>query len=1043
MDEFSLYFENGLDYIAHEGRGHDRGGHSGRYPWGSGENPYQHGPRFYADRFLAEYNELKKQGLSQSEIFTHMGWGDIGTERMNAIVQVAKGEVRRQKILKIRRLYDNEFQVDENGNYILDSDGNKIKNPCYQNASETARAMGMITANGKPQDTSVRKLLDTQAELNKNRARATADKLKELMETNLYLDIGSGTEIELGISEHIKAQAIEILRLEGYNVFTDIKVKQPTNPKGFETTFVILGKDDPSLTTNEKRAAIYEAIKNDQIGTVKDYHSEDNGQTFHKWTYPDALDSSRLQICYNEEGGILKDGLIELRRGVEELSLGADVYSQVRIRVDDNLYLKGMAVYSDDLPPGVDVRFNTNKHVGTPIEKVLKTMKGVNGDDVGPDNPVDKNNPFGSAIKEGAAGQRWYTDPVTGEEKLSYICKRAEEGDWEDWNNALPSQFLSKQDPILVKKQLDATTAKMQADYEEICSLTNPVIKKYYLEKFADECDTAARELKAVALPGQKYQVLLPSTTISDNQVYAPNYPEGSTVALVRYPHGGIFEIPVLKVTHKDQDGVKMTTTPDGKNIPKDCVAVNKTVLDQLSGADTDGDTVVVIPMSKGSDIKHSKPLQSLIGYDAKEEYGTIKQADGTYINAKTGTPCKIMTKKNTQIQMGKITNLITDATAAGCPAESEDGLDLAHLVRHSQTVIDAAKHKLDYQASAIDNHIDAIKEKYQLHYRLDGSLTDKGAATIFSRATNEIEINKRSQYYHIDPETGKKIYKDSGQKEWAYSDIEKSEKTIAKLESEGKIVQQRPSNPQIGDVWYRRDKNGNVVKAKYNYVKEKVAQMDLVDDAHQLIYSDSTHAPTQNALLYADYANGCKAMANTARKEYLATNSRVFKSTAKQVYDAEVKSLNAKLGDAIKNRPKERKALVIATSIINAQMDAATHSLTSEEKRKIKAKAMTRARAEVGSIKRSDRNIKITDKEWEAIQAGAVSSTTLRTILDNTDPKELRQRAMPRANSISSAKISKIKSMLARPNVTYADIAAAAGVSVSTVINVNSGELG
>ena len=104
-----------------------------------------------------------------------------------------------------------------------------------------------------------------------------------------------------------------------------------------------------------------------------------------------------MSIKFNEEGGIEKDGTIELRRGVEDLSLGNARYAQVRIGVDGTHYLKGMAVYSDDLPKGIDVRFNTNKLSSVPIDKVLKPIQ---------DNP---DNPFGSLIKAG--GQSYYDDP--------------------------------------------------------------------------------------------------------------------------------------------------------------------------------------------------------------------------------------------------------------------------------------------------------------------------------------------------------------------------------------------------------------------------------------------------------------------------------------------------------------------------------------------------------------------------------------------------------------------------------------------------------
>lgn len=35
------------EYLIHYGVGHDKGGHSGRYPWGSGENPSQRAKTFY------------------------------------------------------------------------------------------------------------------------------------------------------------------------------------------------------------------------------------------------------------------------------------------------------------------------------------------------------------------------------------------------------------------------------------------------------------------------------------------------------------------------------------------------------------------------------------------------------------------------------------------------------------------------------------------------------------------------------------------------------------------------------------------------------------------------------------------------------------------------------------------------------------------------------------------------------------------------------------------------------------------------------------
>lgn len=390
-----------------------------------------------------------------------------------------------------------------------------------------------------------------------------------------------------------------------------------------------------------------------------------------------------------------------------------------------------MAVYSDNMPDGVDVIFNTNKKSGTPTKDVLKKIKD------------DPDNPFGSLIKE-HGGQSYYddpkgkyTDPVTGKKQsLSLINKRAEEGDWGEWSKTLPSQFLSKQSLTLIKKQLGLAKADKQAEYDEICSLTNPTVKKALLKSFADDCDAAAVHLQAAALPRQKYQVILPLTTIKDNEVYAPNYKDGETVALIRYPHGGTFEIPILKVNNKLAEGKSVLG-----NTPADAIGINKKNADRLSGADFDGDTVMVIPCNSTKSkvkITSTSPLKGLEGFDTKDAYGgTVKKdVDGVDHYYRNGKEYKIM--RNTQTEMGKVSNLITDMTLKGATQD-----ELARAVRHSMVVIDAEKHKLDYKQSEIDNGIASLKKKYQGNVDSEGRYHE-GASTLISRAKSETQVLKR-----------------------------------------------------------------------------------------------------------------------------------------------------------------------------------------------------------------------------------------------------------------------------------------------------------
>lgn len=878
--------------------------HSGRYPWGSGDNPYQR-----SGDFLSRIEELKSQGLTETEIAKAMG---MSTTQYRAQKSLAKDERRALDVARAKSLREDGLSL-----------------------NEIAREMGFAN------DSSVRSLLNERSEARMNQAKKTAEFLKEQIAEKGMIDVGTGVERELGISKEKLKEALAILEAEGYPVYGG-RIQQATNP-GKHTTLQVVC---PPGTEHKE---IYDY---DNIHSVKDYISYDDGESFRKsFVYPESMDSSRLKIRYAEDGGIDKDGVIEIRRGVEDLSLGESHYAQVRILVDGNRYLKGMAVYSDDLPDGVDVVFNTNKKQGTPTGDVLKKITN------------DPENPFGSLIKE-HGGQSYYddpngkyTDPVTGKKQsLSLINKRAEEGDWGEWSDHLPSQFLSKQSMTLINKQLDLATKDKFAEFDEICSLTNPTVKKALLKSFADDCDSAAVHLQAAALPRQKYQVILPVTDMKDDEVYAPNYKNGEKVALIRYPHGGTFEIPILTVNNKQPTAKRMLDNA------LDAIGINSKVAERLSGADFDGDTVMVIPTGGKVKVTSTPPLKGLEGFDPKLEYGGKKE--GTF---------KPM--KNTQTEMGKISNLITDMTLKGATQD-----ELARAVRHSMVVIDAEKHKLDYKQSERDNGISALKKKYQGTVDENGRYHE-GAATLISRAKSETSVLKRKGSPIIDKETGEQRYKE------VYEEY--------------------------------TDKNGKV-KVR----TQASTKMAETKDARTL----SSGTPQEEA--YADYANNMKSLANRARREMMNTGKIAYSASAKRTYQAEVDSLEAKLNVALKNAPRERQAQILANAAVKAKKQE-NPDMTKGEIKKANQQALTAARNSVGAKREP---IQITDREWEAIQAGAISENRLTQIINNVDTDKLRQRATPRATTtLSSAKVNKIASMNAS-GYTTAEIAEALGVSASTV---------
>ena len=897
---------------------------SGRYPYGSGDQPYQH-----ATDFLGRIDTLKKQGMSETNIASSLG---LTTTQYRAQKALAKNEQRYLDVARAKSLRADGLTLDA-----------------------IAAEMGLKN------DSSVRSLLDPNAEVRMNQALKTAEFLKEQVDSKGMILVGGEVHRELNVSKEKMEQSLEMLKMEGYHVYGG-GVPQVTN-KGQQTNLRVL------CTPDKQHKDIYQF---DQIHTLNEYASRDGGETFSKFEYPNSLDSKRIKVRYAEEGGIEKDGLVEIRRGVDDLSLGNSTYAQVRILVDGTHYIKGMAVYSDDLPKGVDVMFNTNKKAGTPKLDVLKPIKD------------DPDNPFGSLIK--ANGQSTYIDK-DGNEKLGLINKTREEGDWDDWDDLLSSQFLSKQPQSLIKRQINLEQANKQAELNDIMSINNPTIRKHYLRSFAEDCDASAEHLKVAALPRQKYQVIIPIPKLKDNEIYAPNYENGEKVALVRYPHGGTFEIPILTVNNKHVEASKVL----GKQ-PKDAVGINSKVAERLSGADFDGDTVMVIPTGGRINVKSTPPLAGLKDFDPKMSYGTIKKVNSKgeteYYNAHG---IKIRVMNNTQNEMGKVSNLITDMTLKGASSD-----ELAKAVRHSMVVIDAEKHKLDYKQSEKDNDIAYLKKKYQ--YRIDETTgrPSTGAATIISRAKGETSVLKRRGQPWINQETGTLEWERINPKTGAF---------------ESKYTGESYVDSKTGKTIMRTQRSTN---------------MRETNDARTLV---SDHAnPIEMA--YADHANYMKAMANNARKTMLSTGKVEYSAQAKKTYQKEVDSLNHKLNEAMKNAPREQYAQLIANSVVDAKKKDNPYMTKGEEK-KIAQQALTAARAQVGA---KSEKFDINDREWEAIQAGAISENKLVQILNKTDADKLRDRATPKSSvTLSSAKISRMSSLQSR-GYSIAEIAAALGVSTSTV---------
>lgn len=924
------------DYLKHYGTPR----HSGRYPWGSGKNPQRN------KNFLQRADELAEQGLSKKEIAEAFG---LSTGDYVAMRKIYKNQINAKNQMKVLKLHNKQW-------------------------SNTAIAKELGISEG-----TVRNMLNPNKKQREDTVKYVADNLKVVLKDKPYLDIGEGVNRQLNISEdHLNAAAL-LLQDEGYNVYP-FRLPQINNPRQFTNLKILCGKDVTKAELSEHLG---------EITSPDGLYFEDYGEkaVFRK-PIP-SVKSSRIQVKYDEEGGGDKDGLIEIRPGVEDLTLGDRRYAQVRIAVDGTHYLKGMAVYGDPkkMDEGVDIVFNTSKHQGTPIlgkgdNTVLKPMKD------------DPSNPFGAVFR-----QFDYKD-ADGNEHTSPINIVNDDKDWDTWKKNLSSQFASKQYPQMAKRQLDIRFSEMNDEFQELKSITNPTLKRQLLDDFAESCDSAAVHLKAAALPRQGSFVILPVTSLKNNEVYAPMYDDGEEVILVRHPHEGVFQIPRLTVNNSNREGKRMLGSH-----PAHAIGINPEAANQLSGADYDGDTVLVIP-TKGQRLKSAAPLEGLRGFNPSNFYGRDPEdpiCTGKSRDGKKGDGF------NKGLEMGKASNLITDMTIKGASLD-----EVERAVKYSMTVIDAEKHNLDWKRSYNENGIEELKDRYQLNYNEDGK-PHHGASTLISRAKNPIQIPKRKEIYGRSSMTdeekerydkGEKIYRDANE---TYRD------------------------PKTGKIKTRMEEH------------EKLA---LARDAREL--SSGYYIEE----VYAAHANRLKALANEARKESRITGRLEQNKQAKEQYKDVVGpdgTLAKKIMLAELAAPKERQAQILARSVMRIKEEANPELKEKENKdkrRKLAAKALDEARDAVnGGVHTKRYQIVLTDREWDAIQAGAISDTQFQKVLRYSDSDSIKQRAMPRQNEGMKASTKSRARLLLNAGYAPSTVAKDLGISVQALAkefnNFNGMEVG
>nr|DAR66448.1 MAG TPA: RNA dependent RNA polymerase [Caudoviricetes sp.] len=931
---------------------------SGRYPW----DPSLHLPKNY--KFIEDRDSLKKRGLSDNEIAKEMG---LSTTVYRSKVTIAKEELKQYNMARIDKLRGTGMAIDDIAKEI-GTTGQTVRNYIEEakNPNKSARAQRIQT-------------------------EAVADTLKDAVKRSKYVDVGKGVEVQMGISKEKLKSGLNSLVESGEYEVHNLRVAQVTD-KNNSTPVKVLTKK------GVERKEVYQNM--DKVRPVDEFAMEGDARMFQKMERPKSLTWDRVGIRYaipegqkghgTTDDGSMMDGAMFLRPGVKDLNLGKASYAQVRMAVGDTHYLKGMALYGTEdmfkkFPKGTDVIFNTNKTADKSPKDVLKPLK--ENPDGG--SPIDGPNPFGATIKRqntlvDSKGKPVYKKGVLDKNgnkvpEIGKINIVNEEGDWASWSKTLSSQFLAKQPSSLVHERLKATLKQIKEEYESIQKVTNPVIKKQLLDSFSSDLESKQVHLKAAAPKGFQGHVILPVPGMKENEIFAPNYKNGDRLALVRYPHGGRFEIPELTVNNNSSVARKMIS----KDSP-DAVGIHPKVAAKLSGADFDGDTVYCIKNNDGK-VKSRDSLRELRNFDPNmyaDKPGTFKPID----------------KRYQQTMMGVVSNLITDMTLKGAPTN-----EIARAVKHSMVVIDAYKHKLNYKRSAEENGIDALMKRYMTHV----DRVKYGELERYNPKTRKIDRV-------IDPAALKKDSTPNKEYTSASTILSRHSKTVITDGYQTKVPDLNSKSGGTKMVWRNK---------KETYV------INMLKDANTLLDVKATKIEHH----YADYINELKAYKKQIDKEAAGIKMPTRDPKAAKIYSEEVLSMKDKVNKVKVNRIKERQAQRMANVAAKAELARRSEDevLKKDEISRIKQQALNKARDMVGARRTP---VNITDDEWDAVQSNAVSGTLLKELVSFMDDKQLKELATPRPNKVMTDARKRKALALLNNGYTISQVADALGVSPSTI---------
>lgn len=175
------------EYLTHYGTKR----HSGRYPYGSGDNPYQHEAWGV---FLSRLDELRDSGWTDTPENIKKEFGE----------EMTVAQFRKERY----------WATYKNRCYLVQTAERLKSKGCEENGWQPMTNKEIADKMGLPGESSVRSLLDTKKKDRMMETQVTADELKKIVDSKNMVDVGSGSAQMLGINENKFKNALYLLEKE-------------------------------------------------------------------------------------------------------------------------------------------------------------------------------------------------------------------------------------------------------------------------------------------------------------------------------------------------------------------------------------------------------------------------------------------------------------------------------------------------------------------------------------------------------------------------------------------------------------------------------------------------------------------------------------------------------------------------------------------------------------------------------------------------------------------------------------------------------------